>query len=79
MKYSEKKWSFIDNSIQPQNRMRFRDYKEMYRESDLPVSEEIIRKGDPEALKRVKIHSEFSGYSDEELAISHATIISRIP
>lgn len=79
LKYSEKKWDFIDNSIQPQNRMRFRDYKEMYKELGLPVSEDIIRKGDTEALKRVKIHSEFSGYSDEELAISHATIISRMP
>lgn len=79
LKYSEKRWSFIDNTIQPQNRMRFRDYKKMYMESGLPVSEEIIRKGDFEALKRVKVHTGFSEYSAEELAISHGTIISKMP
>jgi SAM-dependent methyltransferase len=79
LKFSKKTWAFIDNSIQPQNRMRFRDYIEMYLASGLPVSDEIIREGDPVALKRVLVHSEFSDYTEKELAISHATIISRMP
>ena len=76
LKYSKKRWKILDNSIQPQNRLRFRDYIEMYREIGLPVSEEIVRKGNLDDLERIDVHAEFSGYTREELAISHAYIIS---
>ena len=79
LKYSQKEWDFIDNTIQPQNRMRFRDYKVMYLESGLPVSDEITRDGDSEALNLVKVHPEFSDYDPIELAVSHAYIISCMP
>ncbi|MCP4310088.1 MAG: class I SAM-dependent methyltransferase [Bacteroidetes bacterium] len=77
LKFSKKRWRILDNTIQPQNRMRHRDYLEMYRETGLPVSLEETREGSLEDLRKVKIHPEFSAYSPEELAISHAYIISR--
>ena len=76
LKFSKKNWSLLDNSIQPQNRLRFRDYLEMYQLCELPVSREEIRKGSLEELGKVKVHAEFSGYTPQELAISHAYIIS---
>jgi len=76
LKFSAKQWKLLDNSIQPQNRMRFRDYTEMYRELGLAASEKIISEGSIEELGGIKIHSDYSGYTEEELAISHAYIIT---
>lgn len=76
LKYSKKKWGLVDNSIQPQNRLRFRDFLELYQELGLPVKHQEIREGSLQDLEKVKVHPEFSGYSPEELAISHAYIIS---
>lgn len=76
LKYSQKQWRLLDNSIQPQNRLRFRDYLEMYQRLGIPVTKQSIRKGDQDALAQVNIHPEFSGYSAEELAISHGYIVS---
>ena len=78
LKFSARAWSILDNSIQPQNRMRHRDYLDLYKETGFPVSREEIREGSLEDLNRVKVHPEFSSYSQEELAISHAYIISWI-
>jgi hypothetical protein len=79
LKYSRRKWGVIDNIIQPQNRLRFRDYLDMYGELGIPVSELIPIEGSVEELERVRVHSEFSAYSPQELAVSHATIISCFP
>ena len=78
LKFSAKRWRFLENSIQPQNRLRFKDYKKMYQELELAVTEETLREGNIEDLERVNIHPEFSGYSNKELAISHAYIITRV-
>jgi SAM-dependent methyltransferase len=76
LKYSRKQWKMIDNRIQPQNRMRFRDYKEIFMEAGFPVTAEFLREGNQEALANIRIHPEFSGYTSRELAISHAYLIS---
>ena len=76
LKFSRKRWRLIDNRIQPQNRLRFRDYIALYRETGLPVSGEIIRPGDQQEVEGLNVHPEFSGYSPQELAISHAYVIT---
>ena len=76
LKFSKKRWDLIDNRLQPQNRLRFRDYLDMYQEAGIPVTPEITGKGDPAQVAGMKIDGEFSGYSAEELAISHAYVIT---
>ena len=78
LQYSRSTWQVIDNTIQPQNRLRFRDYKEMYRKAGIPVTEEIIRPGSIDLLRQVKVHGEFSGYTEKELAVTHGYLISRM-
>ncbi len=77
LQFSKKNWDLLDNSIQPQNRLRFRDYLDMYHQTGLPVTREVIREGSLTELEKVKVHPEFSTYSPQELAISHAYIITR--
>lgn len=79
LKYSTKQWNIIDNSIQPQNRLRFQDYRDMYKNLQIPISKESTRPGNLEELKGIKIHKEFKKYNDKELAISHGYIVSQMP
>lgn len=76
LKFSRKQWALIDNSIQPQNRWRWKDYRRLYEELELPITSESIRPGDLNALAQVRVHSEFQDYTPMELAISHGYLIS---
>jgi len=77
LKFSERNWKLIDNKIQPQNRMRFVDYKRMYSELGIPISDEKITSGDLDMLRKVDINEEFADYTEQELAVSHAYIVSQ--
>lgn len=76
LQFSERRWQFIDNSIQPQNRMRFIDYKELYTELQLPISATTFNNGELSELKSIKVHKEFQHRSLEELVIIHGYIVS---
>jgi cyclopropane fatty-acyl-phospholipid synthase-like methyltransferase len=78
LKYSKKHWRLIDNNIQHLNRLRFVDYTSLYKELGIPIIEEDIRPGNIEELRSIKIHKEFSEYSESELAVSHCYLISKI-
>lgn len=77
LKFSERQWRWIDNSIQPQNRMRLSDFRRMYGELKIGIEEELPREGDVDALHKVKLHPMWSGYAEEDLATSHVTLLSR--
>jgi hypothetical protein len=79
LKYSNKLWAILDNRIQPQNRMRFRDYTEMYRDLGIPVTDQKLFPGHLLDLKRIRVHPEFRDYTPEELIISHAYVITALP
>lgn len=78
LKFSPGQWKAIDNSIQPQNRLRWKDYLAMYNNLGLSVTEEITRPGDLELLSQVKVHKSYLNYTAEELAISHGYILSQL-
>lgn len=78
LRFSGRSWRWIDNTIQPQNRWRMSQYRALYRELDLPVTEEQHRPGDPSALRQVPVDAAFAGIPEEELAISHGYLVSLI-
>lgn len=79
LKYSDKAWSRIDNKIQPQNRLRIPDYINMYNALGIPITEKEIVNGDVKLLDTVRVHSSFRKYSPEELASTHAYLVSLMP
>ena len=76
LKYSKKFWATIDNSIQPQNRLRLSQYRQLYQDVGLPISEEIIWPNDLQELEKVDVHPEYAGFSKSDLAICHAYLIT---
>ena len=77
LRYSRRQWERIDNSIQPQNRLRWRDYQQMYARVGIPITEEATRPGDLRALEQVPLHAEYSSYPAAELAISHGYLVTK--
>jgi hypothetical protein len=76
LQFSTAQWSIIDNSIQPQSRLRLSDYKKMYADLGIPILEEKNRPGEIEWVKAMQLHSEFENYSLEDLAITHTQLVS---
>lgn len=76
LRFSEKQWQRIDNSIQPQNRLRFKDYLKMYQELGIPINDTQARPGHPELLRQVPLAPQYANYTEAELAISHGYIVS---
>lgn len=77
LRFSDRTWQWIDNSIQPQNRWRITHYRALYRRLGIPITEEHNRPGDPEALRREPLAPAFAALPEEELAVSHSYLISR--
>src|ERR1035437_527543 len=76
LKYSDVQWKCIDNSVQPQNRMRIYNYREMYAKQNIPVIEEINREFNLEDYKKVNVNEKFLSHSPEENAVSPSTLVS---
>jgi SAM-dependent methyltransferase len=78
LRFTEKQWSWIDNTIQPQNRWRIYHYRNLYQALDIPIQRENNRPGSLEALRSIKLAPEFQDKEEEELAISHCYLISQL-
>ncbi len=74
LKYSEQFWSKIDNNIQPQNRLRERDYLNLFEELSYQAGVISHRDGSIEELEKINVDSKFEKYTKEELSVSHTYI-----
>lgn len=78
LQFSDKNWKWIDNSIQPQSRMRIYDYKHIYADLSIPISDESCRGGNLNELKSILLAVKFATHPLEEIAISHCHFISNM-
>lgn len=77
LRFSPAAWRWIDNSIQPLNRLRLPDYRQLYREADIPITDESCRPGNLAELRTVPVHASFRKNTEEENAVSHCHFISK--
>lgn len=77
LQFSDAQWAVIDNSIQPQNRLRLPHYTQLYQRIGLPITH-IERRTDAAAdLQKVRIHPQFAHIPTADLAVSHCYIVSQ--
>lgn len=76
LRFSPAAWRWIDNSIQPLNRLRLPDYRRLYADAGIPVTQLSTRPGNVEELRREPVHAVFQVHSDVENAVSHCHIAS---
>ncbi len=71
LRFSERQWRWIDNDIQPQNRMRCRDHQRMQEELGFQIVRTDPWSGDLDALRRTELHPDYRAMPEREVAISH--------
>lgn len=78
LRFSDRAWQLIDNSVQPQNRLRLPDYLDIYRTIGVPTTDVVHRPGNPGALAGMALAARFAAMPAEQLAVSHCHISSRM-
>lgn len=76
LQFSDRAWRWIDNGIQPMNRMRQSDYLRMYERVGIRPVEHTWEPGDLQALARVRRSKRFAAYTAEDAAVTHCRITS---
>ena len=76
--YSDAQWKWIDNSIQPQSRLRIDDYKRIYESLDISISEQSYEEGQIEELKKIKLDKKYQNKPLGTIVISHCHFISKM-
>lgn len=76
LKFSKSRWKLLDNEIQPQSRLRFSEYKQMYGELGIRISKEVVRPYELSLLDRVKVHKDYRDFEREDLAILHGYLVT---
>lgn len=77
LRFSEKQWSWIDNSVQPQNRWRLSDYLKLYDRLGFRLLAEETRPGEPEKLATLKLAAPFNRYDLTDVAVSHCHLVNQ--
>lgn len=76
LQFTDDQWKWIDNSIQPQSRIRIYDYKQIYADLEIPISGESFRAGNLDELKTIQLADKFANRPLVEVAKSHCHFIS---
>jgi ubiquinone/menaquinone biosynthesis C-methylase UbiE len=77
LKFNDAQWQYIDNSIQPQSRLRYSEYKALYRQLNIDITEETTRPGDLNALQAITLAAKYKSMPINEVAISHSHFVSK--
>lgn len=78
LKYSENQWALIDNSIQPQNRLRINSYRELLNKSGWEIVLEENTRAFLDPVLKSKISSNFKKTIDSDLTVTHSWIITKL-
>ncbi|HLP21116.1 MAG TPA: class I SAM-dependent methyltransferase [Chitinophagales bacterium] len=76
LQFTDTQWQWIDNSIQPQSRIRIYDYKKIYADLQIPIDFETTRKGNQGELKTIALAPAYTGKPAAETAITHCHFVS---
>ncbi|MBC8046316.1 MAG: hypothetical protein H7Y00_05935 [Fimbriimonadaceae bacterium] len=77
LKFSETQWKLIDNTIQPQNRLRIPEYRKLLQETKWLIVEEELTSAQADRIDSITISKRFKHFSKEELAVTHALLITK--
>lgn len=77
LRFTDAQWAWIDNSVQPQNRLRIDDYVAMYEALGIPITHSTFQAGSPARVRQVPLAGRFREMPVERVAISHCHFVSR--
>ncbi len=78
LRFSDRQWRWIDNSIQPQNRMRLSDYLRLYQKLGIPINETEVLPGSLQELRKVPLAQKYRDYVEDDLTVSNCQLVSAV-
>ncbi|MFN8309597.1 MAG: class I SAM-dependent methyltransferase [Chitinophagales bacterium] len=77
LQFNDADWQWIDNTVQPQNRLRCSDFEKMIREAGFEILEEHQLSGSLHDLAKISLAQKYSHYRPEDLAVTHVYFTCR--
>jgi SAM-dependent methyltransferase len=80
LQYSDRMWATFNPALHYQNRMRHRDYLNLFDAAEFDIVEEQCKEGtetDLKAIEQLSLEERFGAYSLRELAVRNALIVVR--
>jgi hypothetical protein len=78
LQYTERQWRWRESPLSSNNRLRISDYREQFARSGFVVKAEESQSGSINDLRRVRLASEFQGYSTEDLLVLYS-LLTAVP
>jgi SAM-dependent methyltransferase len=75
LQFTEGQWATIDNSVQPQNRMRINQHRQIITNNGFNIVEEENRPGDLKQLESITLAPPFNGFSNSDNVITHTHMV----
>jgi hypothetical protein len=82
LQFDDQQWQPFNPDLHYQNRLRHRQYLQMYTQAGFELLEDHPQEGteaDVQALRHLKLHSAFDGMTLDELAVRYSTVVMRKP
>ncbi|MEO8759816.1 MAG: class I SAM-dependent methyltransferase [Bacteroidia bacterium] len=76
LQFTDNQWNRIDNSVQPQNRMRIDEYVALYNNLSISINIREDRPGNLTELKTIALSEKYKAMPIEMVAISHSYLAS---
>ena len=76
LQFTDKQWELIDNSVQPQNRMRIDEYITLYESLAISINIREDRPGSVSEVNAVTLSEKYKAMPVEMVAISHSYLAS---
>ena len=77
LRFSDRAWRLINNPLIPLNRLRVSDFRECFPEAGFTVVEEVVKRGSPEALARIRLAPRFARYDPSDLLVLMAWFVAK--
>lgn len=77
LKYSDRQWRFLNNSVIPLNRLRPADYRNIFQQTKWNIVKETNVSGELSELKQIKLATKFQHHSTEDLLVLYSWIVAQ--
>jgi hypothetical protein len=77
LRYSDRAWRWIDNGVQPMNRLRASEYERLYERAGVPLTEVDHRGCDPLALVGEPLAPRFRAMDPADVACTSSLLVTR--
>lgn len=78
LKFSPRQWHWANSPLIWQNRLRICDYRRLFREAGLEITNEENISGEAADLAKIKLAPEFKDYPQADLLVLHSFLTARV-